>query len=594
MDPEISASVPGELSDSDRQMAIVFLRCILTPREVRDALVRFSGGSASKSIEWIVAAAEHTGEPSQSLKLPDESLFSLLVDVAGADLLTDQELRKLIAERCDASALVDLHDYPSETFGRGGTPSRVKAVAARRWHPGKGWANHFVRAVGLPIAFAGVKATRALADNLEVQPFVPLPPLADFQQDLFNGVLDVLDADGDRNRAILTLPTGAGKTRTAVEALLSWWRRRRDRPAILWIAQSEELCEQAVQAFREVWVDLGHRSDSVREILTIGRLWGQANANPLECGVVVASIQKLHAAAKGQGQELELQHMAALGQVTGAIVIDEAHRALATSYGTVLGSLGVSFRAKSTNTISLLGLTATPRRANEDETIRLRKRFHDRILNAPALGDDPLETLRERKVLSRVVFESLGYQAPKYELSETEKYNKYFKDFEDVHSDILKALGEEHHRNQALLKRIHDIDQNWPVLLFACSVAHAQAMSSLIQRTGRSSACITAKTRSSTRRGLIERFRSGEVATLCNYGVLTTGFDAPSIRCVIVARPTASRILYEQMIGRGLRGPLFGGTEECLVVDVDDNIQWRNERVLVQYTKLERAMRYAD
>ncbi len=118
-------------------------------------------------------------------------------------------------------------------------------------------------------------------------------------------------------------------------------------------------------------------------------------------------------------------------------------------------------------------------------------------------------------------------------------------------------------------------------------------MSSLLQRSGRSSACITAKTRSSTRRGLIERFRSGAVSTLCNYGVLTTGFDAPSVRCVVVARPTASRILYEQMIGRGLRGPLFGGTEECLVIDVDDNIQWRNEPVLVQYPNLEREMRYA-
>ena len=47
------------------------------------------------------------------------------------------------------------------------------------------------------------------------------------------------------------------------------------------------------------------------------------------------------------------------------------------------------------------------------------------------------------------------------------------------------------------------------------------------------------------------------------------------------------------MIGRGLRGPLFGGTAECLVIDVDDNIQWRNEPVLVQYANLEREMRYA-
>ncbi len=101
-------------------------------------------------------------------------------------------------------------------------------------------------------------------------------------------------------------------------------------------------------------------------------------------------------------------------------------------------------------------------------------------------------------------------------------------------------------------------------------------------------------TRPAMRRSLIERFRRGELSVLCNYGVLTTGFDAPKVRCVVVARPTASPILYEQMVGRGMRGPEFGGTERCLVIDVNDNIQWRSEPVTVEYESLEREMRYAD
>lgn len=80
---------------------------------------------------------------------------------------------------------------------------------------------------------------------------------------------------------------------------------------------------------------------------------------------------------------------------------------------------------------------------------------------------------------------------------------------------------------------------------------------------------------------------------LCNYGVLTTGFDAPSVRCVVVARPTVSHVLYEQMIGRGLRGPAFGGTDQCLIIDVDDNIQWRNRPATIQYAGLEQEMRHA-
>ena len=59
---------------------------------------------------------------------------------------------------------------------------------------------------------------------------------------------------------------------------------------------------------------------------------------------------------------------------------------------------------------------------------------------------------------------------------------------------------------------------------------------------------------------------------LTNYGVLTEGFDAPAVRAVYVGRPTFSPNRYQQMIGRGLRGPLNGGKEECLIVDVADNI----------------------
>ena len=100
-------------------------------------------------------------------------------------------------------------------------------------------------------------------------------------------------------------------------------------------------------------------------------------------------------------------------------------------------------------------------------------------------------------------------------------------------------------------------------------------------------------TRPATRRATVERFRNNELSVLCNYGVLTTGFDAPSVRCVVVARPTASHVLYEQMVGRGMRGPAFGGTERCLVIDVDDNIRWRNEPATIRYTELEQEMRYS-
>ncbi|MBN1210829.1 MAG: hypothetical protein JXB05_38630 [Myxococcaceae bacterium] len=68
----------------------------------------------------------------------------------------------------------------------------------------------------------------------------------------------------------------------------------------------------------------------------------------------------------------------------------------------------------------------------------------------------------------------------------------------------------------------------------------------------------------------IERFRGGDLRFLCNVGVLTTGFDAPKADVVCVTRPTTSAIRYEQMVGRGLRGPKNGGTDWCTVLDVQD------------------------
>ena len=60
---------------------------------------------------------------------------------------------------------------------------------------------------------------------------------------------------------------------------------------------------------------------------------------------------------------------------------------------------------------------------------------------------------------------------------------------------------------------------------------------------------------------------------LSNYGVFAEGFDAPAVRAVYVARPTYSPTRYQQMIGRGLRGPLNGGKEVCLIANVADNVR---------------------
>jgi superfamily II DNA or RNA helicase len=551
------------LTGAERQKAVDCLRAIPVA-EVRSALreTQLTGRGGRKSVEWIVAETEGTGRRLSS-RIGDDRLHEFLVDLNGVDLLGDRELRLRLARHADPDRLSQLHEYPSSTRGRGGAESQAKAVADRNWHPGKGWARHFARVLGFPLVFAGLPGNKSEPHIEQVEPFRPLKDLEDFQLELKEKVLSVISGAPEANRGILTLPTGAGKTRTAVEALVESLVQSDGRLTILWIAQSEELCEQAVVAFREVWVDLGHRKAEVRSPLTIQRLWGGRSFDEFETGVIVASIQKLERmSSNDEGAGL----LNLLGEALSVIVVDEAHRMFAKSYGQVLRALGVD--PSHSGGTPVLGLTATPYRSQDDETRRLAARFGNRLLEAECLGADPEGALLERGVLAKAVYEVIEHNGPVVRVSDDPLYKQYG----EISPRALQGIGQDRERNKLILGRLLELPREWPVLFFGCSVEHAAAISVLLRRNGRTSATVIGETPPATRRFLIEQFRAKNISVLSNYGVLTTGFDAPSVRALVVARPTASMVLYQQMIGRGLRGPRFGGTAECLIVDVADNL----------------------
>lgn len=576
------------LDATSREIATRTLEHRLTARDLRAVLDAEAGrGRRRKSVEWIVAETEHAGGRLRS-RLPERDLAAFLVDLKGPDLLSSYDLRCKLALSASPDELDRLHDYPSQCIGRGGQQSKAKAIADRSWHPGKTWPNHFVRTLGFPEAFAGVAGSPTDPDTIEVEPFRPLPPLEDFQADLKDQLLDVLRGPAGRNRGILSLPTGAGKTRTAIEALVEWRLSAPTRPGILWIAQSDELCEQAVQAFREVWIDQGHRPAASREPLTIHRMWGGGRALATEPDVMVASIQKLHAVLRDEegseaARDEQRRDLSLMAEHIGVVVVDEAHRTLAPSYSAVLRVLGVDVGRTTGSRLPLVGLTATPYRGVEEENRRLAYRFHGRLLQAASLGDDPVSRLRERGVLSKPVHTVVRHDGPVHALDDDARFQEYFKQFSDFHPEFLRRLGQERDRNQRLVELLCGLPAEYPTLFFGCSVDHARAIAVLLSRRGCSAATVIAGTRSATRRFVVEEFRAERISVLSNYGVLTTGFDAPRVRAIVIARPTASPILYEQMIGRGMRGPRFGGTEECLVIDVEDNIRFGGQMAYSRY-----------
>ena len=97
-------------------------------------------------------------------------------------------------------------------------------------------------------------------------------------------------------------------------------------------------------------------------------------------------------------------------------------------------------------------------------------------------------------------------------------------------------------------------------------------LASLLRRVGIKAKSVTGESQTSDRMNAVKNFKEGNLEVLVNFNIFSTGFDDPMIDCVVVARPTFSVVLYSQMIGRGLRGEKNGGTKECLLVNVVDNI----------------------
>lgn len=576
-----------ELSPEDREAAITALGQRLRPTTLR-AVLRADQSARRrnrKSVEWIIAEAESRDGRLRS-RLPDHELAAFLVDLRGGDLLSSRDLRRELVAAADDAQLQTLHDYPHTTQrGRRGRTSMINAIAERTWHPGKAWPRYFVRALDIPLALAGVTGSPPESALLEVEPFRPLPWLEDFQLELRDSLAKVLNAGTGANRCILTLPTGAGKTRTATEALTDWRQTAALPNEILWVAQSEELCEQAVQAFREIWVDRGARREGPRENLRIARLWGAGRGVTTDAAITVASIQKLHAIYRRDDQDSTREELSELAGRLGVVLIDEAHRMEARTYREVLDYLGIEIGRGGGSGVPLIGLTATPYRGVDEETRRLAGRFHQTLLTPQLLGDTPVTELRTRGVLSKPVHTVIGHAGQAIAVTDNPRYAEHFERFNDFHPELLQQLGQDAGRNQRLLDVLSAIPADWPTLFFACSVEHARAVALLMRRAGRLADYVTADTRPALRRHRVEEFRAGRVSVLCNYGVLTTGFDAPRVRALVIGRPTASPVLYEQMIGRGMRGPRFGGTEECLVVDIEDNLRFGGQLAFTRYDR---------
>lgn len=530
-----------------------------TVRQLQQAL-QSQSPSLLEDLEHLIPAL-HRGRFNVMELYTRESLSRIVESFLPADAFRSKQFRLLCLNRLPPDRLAS---FARRILGESAPESFVEQRDRLAMKPWKGrFSDQFVEFFGLPEHFVPV-STEPRGDRVSVSPPTAASPTAitsafkqlkDYQFAIYLDAIERLRAP--RARFVVQMPTGSGKTRTAMEFICANLKESaQSSPVVVWLAHSQELCEQAFQCFLDVWRHLGNRP------LTAARAWGEHPIPASTDGAmfVVAGFQKVHG-ARGEARQL----LERLRSRCTLIVIDEAHKAIAPTFRDAVFSLkGEDSR--------IVGLTATPGRTFEKELEVLGEFFfNQRVAISSPEGTSVVSMLRERGVLSYAEFVPIitGTQ-----VSLTPAQKRRLSSEFDFPPELIARLGQDSLRNLEISKRlIAECEAGRRVLLFACSVAHSKFLTSVLLYMGFRAGHVDGATPKNRRAGLIDGFRSGELNVLCNFGVLSTGFDAPNTDVVFITRPTASPVLYSQMIGRGLRGPAIGGTPRCTVIDVQDNIE---------------------
>ncbi len=335
----------------------------------------------------------------------------------------------------------------------------------------------------------------------------------------------------DSGNPCLVLPTGAGKSliNAAIirDALTEWPRTR-----ILMLTHVKELILQNADKLLTIWPDapLGIYSAG------IGR-------KQLDEPVTFASIQSIW------------KHASRIGHID-LVMVDECHLIShhdAGQYRSFLAGL------KQINPdLRVVGLTASPFRLGHGM-------IHE--------GDDTLfDDLIEPVTIEDLVHG--GYLAPlrsKHTGHQIDVSGVAKRGGEFVAGALERAVDTLDNTNAIVKETLARAGHCRSMLFFCTGVDHAEHMAAALCLHGVQAECITGKTPANERSQIIAAFKSGHLRALTNANVLTTGFDAPNIDCLVMARPTMSPTLYLQMAGRGMR--LKDHTDHCLVLDFAGNVR---------------------
>lgn len=375
---------------------------------------------------------------------------------------------------------------------------------------------------------------------------------------------------------MLVLPTGGGKTVTAVQWLLREAINKNKK--ILWIAHRHLLLEQAADTFIDnSYEDILYNISSYNYRVISGKHDRPINIKSTD-DVLIISKDSIT-------RNLDLLKDWLKNENEIYLVIDEAHHATAKSYRKI-----IDYVEQEVPDTKVLGLTATPFRTAENEKGLLLKIFKDSIVFKVDLKD-----LIKKEILSRPNFEECETEIL---LGENMGLNalKSIEHLDSIPEDIAESIATNRDRNNIIVRRYaENIEKYGQTIVFAVNRIHAITLKALFDKREISSEIIISGTQAEfiginisnqQNEENIERYKRGELQVLINVNILTEGVDLPKTKTVFLARPTVSSILMTQMIGRALRGEKSGGTKEANIVSFIDNwnekIAWVNAEETIE------------
>lgn len=341
-----------------------------------------------------------------------------------------------------------------------------------------------------------------------------------------NEVLEVLDYFRNvrkLNKGIIIMPTGTGKT------ILSALDAKRMGGRVLFVVHRLDILTQSIEAYRKVWGNLN-----------AGKLTGQEKYREKECDVLFASKDTLR-----QSEELAKFTR----DYFDYIVIDEVHHSQTLSYQALLKY----FQPKFT-----LGMTATPDRTDRKDIFELFE-YHN-------IYEISLDEVIERGLL--VPYTYIG-------LTDNVDYSKIRYQNQSYRVDDLERLLIIPERNEAILKAYLDEDKGAgdKAIGFCVSIEHADRMAEFFNDNGVKAIAI--HSRSANRDNLIESFRNNNYQVVFTVDLFNEGIDFPNIRVLLFLRPTESKTVFLQQLGRGLR--LCTGKDRVRILDFIGNYKRANQ-----------------